>query len=408
MFWLCATIGALMPLLPIYLAEVGLAASDFAMIVAVQAATAMAIGQVIGYLADTRMRRTRLLLWMMLFGSLTMALFPLLPPTRPAMILGMVVIALFVSQRIMIFNALLLDSRRGEELYGKIRLVGSISFALTAIGVGILADMPVFGAAIMWPVLVAIDLFFAISLIRTRDEPPKRRTSPGEASIGFLEAQKILLSNRLLVRFLFFVFLVQFAATPGHLLQVNLMRELGASAKIATGALALAAFVEVIVFYYGAQIIRRFHLMLLFLLVPLALAVRWSLVALAPGVGVVLASNLLHVVTFGLLYLCSIIFLNREVPRRLKSSGQTMFGLVFAHLAMLLGNLWASVSLYWFTRGPMQLTEQQALQLNFGIGAGVAVLAAVSAIPMAREYHRRHGPGPLTRAAGVLRLPFRV
>ncbi len=408
MFWLCATIGALMPMLPIYLAEVGLAASDFAMLVAVQAATAMAVGQLVGYVADTKMRRTRLMLWMMLFGSLAMALFPLLPPTRPALIAGMVVIALFVSQRIMIFNSLLLDSHRGEELYGKIRLVGSLSFAVTAVGVGVLADMPMFGAAIMWPVLVAIDLFFAITLIRLKDRAPERRTSPGEVQIGFIEAQKILLSNKLLVRFLFFIFLVQFAATPGHLLQVNLLRELGATAKVSTGALALAAFVEILVFYYAAQIIRRFHLMLLFLLVPLALALRWGIVSLFPSVPIILASNVLHMVTFGLAYLCSIIFLNREVPHRLKSSGQTLFGLVFAHLTMLLGNLGASVTLRWLTRGPLELSEQQALQAVFGMGAVLAVVAAVCVIPMAREYHRRHGPGPLSRVATRLHLPVRV
>lgn len=408
MFWLCATIGALMPLLPLYLTDIGLTASDFAFLLAIQSAVAMAIGQVMGYLADTKFNRTRLLLWMALFGSLSMALFPLLPPSRLALGIGISFIALFISQRIMIYNAIMLDSHRGEELYGRIRLLGSVGFAVVAVGVGWLTDLPMFGAAIMWPALVVIEFLFAISVIRLKDVPPEQRAGPGAVRIGFMEAQRVLFGNRLLVRFFLFAFILQLFATPGMTLQINLLRELGASGTIATGSLALGASVEVIIFYYGAQLVRRFHLMTLFALVPVMLVVRWGLVSGFASIGVIFATNVLHMFTFGLAYLLSIVFLNREVPHNLKSSGQTLFGLVFAHLAMLLGNLGASGILSWFTDGPLGLTELQALRALYGVGTGGAVLAVVALIPMMLEYNRRYGPGgPLSGVFPKLNLQSR-
>jgi len=159
-FWQFAAVAAFMPMLPIYFSDRGVSASGIAFTLSLHALVAIFSGQLIGYIADLHMTRINLLISMTLGSALVAACFPFLPPTLPWMATGVVVLAIFFSHRVPIYTSLLLDSKNGERNFGPIRLVGSASFAICALAIGWVADLPTLGPVVMWPALVVFELLF--------------------------------------------------------------------------------------------------------------------------------------------------------------------------------------------------------------------------------------------------------
>lgn len=378
-------------MLPIYLSGLGVSASHFALIFSLYAATGLVVGQMTGYLADVLFKRTTLLLFLSLLVSLAFALYGFLPASLPWLAAGLVAIALFNSQRIQIYNSIMLDSRRGEELYGRIRLYGSIGFVFVTIIVGWLADQPSLTASVMWPSLVVIELLIVVSLLKLKDVPPAQRLATQPVNMGFWRAQTLLLESRLMRKFLIFVFLCQFAQIPLHILQIKLLHELGSTSVFSTGCVAVAAIAEMFIFYFGSRVFARIRLMPLMAVVPLAVFLRFGMIAAVPSPWVILASNVLHVITFGLNYLACVLFVNREAPPELKSSAQTLLALSFSFLSTLIGNLGASAILGWLTRdGGFDLDDMHALRILFAVGAFVTLFSFLVFLPMKKEYQRKH------------------
>ncbi len=388
-FWQFALIASLLPLLPVYLDTLGVSASGIAFLFGVQSLTALVCNQVFGYLADTVMRRTTMMLWMSLLAALVQALFPLIPPSMTMLSLGMVGISIFLAPRITLFNAVVLDSRRGEELFGRIRVVGSLGFALVTLLMGWLADQPWLTVAIMWPVLVVFELLFATSLTKIKDDLPAMRAQ--EHRISFWQAQRVLLTEPSMRWFLVFTLIYNSVAAPAHVLQSTLLTELGATALFVTGAMAFGAVAEMAIFVYGHEVLRRVRLMPLLAFVPIALVLRCGLVYLFPHPWVIFAVNVFHLFNFGLAYMCSVIFIHREVPAELRSSGQTLFGIAFSSVAVLLGNgLYAGFVGWLSSDAGLGLGDAEAMRIWYGAAAVFVLLAFLPWLPMKRAYERKH------------------
>lgn len=389
MFWLCAIIAALMPLLPKYLAQIGVSASDIALLFAVQALTSLVLAQWVGFLADTRLQRTTMLVWMALLASVVAAVVPLAGASLPLLALCMVCFAIFISQNTSLLNGLILDSARGDQIYGRVRVSGSISYAILAPLIGWLADMPLFTVAVIWPILVVTELMFAVSIMKLRDVPPVQRSRAGEKRISFRKAQAILLGNPLMVRFLVFTCLCQMIAGPWHLMQAKVLSDLGSGAMFIASALAFGAVAEISIFFYGNQVLSRIRLMPLLAVIPAALAVKTGLVYAFPTPWVIFFSNIFHIFGFGLAYICGIMFIHREAPRDLANSSQSLYALVFSPVASLLGNglMWGMLLVFARVFG---IDQQQGLILCFGVGAIWVLLAYLAWVPMKRDYQRKH------------------
>jgi PPP family 3-phenylpropionic acid transporter len=382
MWWLMASIGALFPILPLYCSALGLSSSAISVLLAVNATTAMICGQLVGYLADIIPSRRRLLLLSTLWCSPLFALYPLLPPTLPWQALGIALISIVYSQRVAVFNSVVFSAPKGEELFGRIRLCGSAGYAVMAVVLGAIASNPNYGPGVMWTALVLCELLFAVSLLWVR-ETARREARTAAAAPSFREAQKLLFANRLIPHFLLFVFLFQVVCVPLHFMQVLYLKAIGASALVATASLAVAATAEMIVFFFGNSILQRFRLINLLALVPLSLALRFGLMFVLPNAGVIVAASVLHMFGFGLAYLCSVVFMNREVPPELKSSGQTLFAAIFSFFSGLVGNL-AAAGLLQILENQAGFTPFTALRVTYAIGAICALLSLLAWVPMRR------------------------
>ena len=112
----------------------------------------------------------------------------------------------------------------------------------------------------------------------------------------------------------------------------------------------------------------------------LAQIVRWAIIWSFPVLWVVQATNLLHIFTFGLMHICTVVLINRETPAHLRASGQALLSIVYMTLGGTLSQVIASA---FFTFG------------NVHQFYGLAALLAIPSLPlwlrMKTLYERKHG-----------------
>ena len=125
---------------------------------------------------------------------------------------------------------------------------------------------------------------------------------------------------------------------------------------------------EIILFAFGAHLVRRLGPAKLILLGGVAGAVRWSVTGTAGGLGVLIIMQALHAFTFAATHLGAIYFISRRVPQAVSASAQSLYSAVVMGLALGLAML-ASGNLY----GLYGAGAYQAMAVMAALGSIVAV-----------------------------------
>jgi PPP family 3-phenylpropionic acid transporter len=88
---------------------------------------------------------------------------------------------------------------------------------------------------------------------------------------------------------------------------------------------AVGSAAEIPLLFYGGRIIRRFGLTAMLASSMVAASVRLCIVALLPTLWVILPSQLLHALTFGVFHAASIEFLRRKVPAARRGTAMALY-----------------------------------------------------------------------------------
>lgn len=332
--WPFAALGIKVPFLVLYFQQIGLSESEIALLFGLAAAAVFATQQLWGYLADVGLGRRRCLLAMSLGGALASLLLAL-PRGFAAMLPAMLLFAVFHESRTPIINAVLLGAARGRQrLFGVLRSIGSLVFVAAAIATAVIVDRSAtWGIYWIFPLLVGANLMFAGALLVHREVLP----SAGSARPSFAEVQRILLARPAIRAFLLFVLLYQLPHNFSMLMQGFLVRELGYGFLVASAPLLIGAVIEIPAFIWVKDLLRRCPMLLVFLFCVLAQAGRWLVIHFFPVVEVILVANALHLVTFGVMYMCAILFMDEQLPREYRSSGQSLLNMCYMTVGMMLG-----------------------------------------------------------------------
>lgn len=88
---------------------------------------------------------------------------------------------------------------------------------------------------------------------------------------------------------------------------------------------ALGALCEIPLLFFSGWILKKFSLKNLMIIALFTVAFRLGLFALTPGKVILTASQLLHAITFGLLHICSISFINRNTGPSQRALGMVLY-----------------------------------------------------------------------------------
>jgi PPP family 3-phenylpropionic acid transporter len=205
----------------------------------------------------------------------------------------------------------------GKDLYGRIRLGGTIGFGIVATLAGSLVEN--YGLKIaFWS---AASLFFIAFLISQKlvhggeeSENPADRGRVGE-----------LLKNPHFLLFLLIGFAggISFATLNTYLFPY--MKELGARESMMGLALTIGTISEIPVLFFANRFIKRLKAYALLIFSIAMTGLRFLLLAVAPNPIFVLLIQLLNGFNFPLLYVAGVTYADEQAPQGFRATAQGLF-----------------------------------------------------------------------------------
>jgi MFS transporter, PPP family, 3-phenylpropionic acid transporter len=322
-------VGIQLPFWPLFLAARGLAAPQIATVFAAAIWAKVIATPIVGALAD-RLGRHRAVI--VALAAAACLAYGALWPARGFWPLLFLNLAAGTAQSALmpLGDSITLAAVHHDGLdYGRIRLWGSASFVVAAIGGGAaLAFAPAMrdGNAVLALVLAASLALVAAALAIPAAAGGRAPRRAGGRALGRLAA------DRRFRRFAASAAALQASHQLYYGFGTLYWRHLG-FADPAIGALwAEGVVAEIVLFWYGAPLLARLGPRGLMALGGAAGIVRWSLMGVLPGLPAAAALQLLHALTFGAAHLGAMHFIARNVPPGAAASAQALYAAVSAGL----------------------------------------------------------------------------
>ena len=373
--------SAWLPFFNVYLQQIGLSSLQIGLLASMRPAVMLVSQPLWGAGADLWGRR-RLLLVTMLLSAI------LLPGYASGsaflFFLGWTILYTFFANPVgPLLDSFVLDhlEERPHISYGQLRLWGAVGWGVLALVAGALAT----GRDLRLTFLLSTVLMLTnwlLALRSTRDAGRRVPLQPGWQGLG------TVLRNRKLLAFLALVTLLQTGAASIFTFYPVYMNEIGASRQVIGFAYSLQGMSELPLYLAAAAIIRRIGSLGTLIAAFAVFAVRLFLYSFVALPALAAAVELLHGLSFSLFLVASVDYVNQQVPRAWRATGQSLFWTAYFGAGAILGNTWAG---FWADR----VGVQQMFRINSGLVV-IVVVAAWVLLPGGRP--RPSPPGPHSQA----------
>lgn len=323
-FFYYGFLGGVISYLAVFLSSRGFSSTEVGALIASYTFIRIFSGQLWAYLADLQQNPKRYFQLAVIIAFVAMLPAVFIETkwvTNISLICAFVFFMAAVSQ---IEVLSLVATKSNPTIYNRVRLFGSIGFIVAAIVVGTVVDL--YGPGIILYVgLGLIFLVFVTSLQLDNGEPVSQDDERGDSgfwqrccTIGFAS---FLIASILLQ--------MSFAPYVGFFTQYLSQHDYPGTA---TGILfALGTFAEIFMFLIAGHLLAKYSLKLLMVVCLMLTALRWLFMAYYIDlVVVVILTQIIHAVSFGLMHSSSIHFVRLYFPKRMQNQGQFMYlGITF-------------------------------------------------------------------------------
>jgi MFS transporter, PPP family, 3-phenylpropionic acid transporter len=331
-------VGVRVPFWPPWLQARGLSAEEIGIVLGVTQWVGVAAAPMAGIAADRGGAPRRI---MLLLSLATVAGFLLCLPAAgfaSLLLLSAATSAFFSALLPLADNVTVAAAYAGQLDYGRIRLCGSASFVLTVLLIGLLPEAR--------PADVSLVLLIAASALTvlTCLALPKGAAALRQARPRNWRA---LRTPGFLI-FLLAATLIQGSHTVFYAFGVLHWQSLGIDSLTISLLWDEGVVVEILLFYWGAKLLRRLDPIDLLVLAGGAGLLRWTVMAFATSVPVLALAQLLHALTFAAAHLGAMHHLARSIPAEQGATGQAVYagvvgGIGPGILMGLAGGLYAAV-----------------------------------------------------------------
>ncbi len=229
-------------------------------------------------------------------------------------------------------DALAMQSARDQPgAYGRLRMIGSLGFAVGSAGFGYLVDLH--GIDIFFAGMVAAMTAFAGASLLL---PDRGRAAPDAAPSHFWRAL-----DRQWWLWLAAMFLHWTAFGPYHYGFTLLLLEQGVHQHLTGFYWSLGVIAEVVMFFTSAWFFAHWQVRFLLFVALGANVLRWALIGLFPDPLVLLFSQLLHALGFGLFYAASMSAIASFSRGHNRASYQGLYSAVVGGLGSIVGSVGA-------------------------------------------------------------------
>jgi PPP family 3-phenylpropionic acid transporter len=213
--------------------------------------------------------------------------------------------------------------------YGRLRVVGSLSFLLVILGVGYWLDQV--GTSV---VAAALLLALLGTALASMGLPPVRSPQATGTSPLWL-----LLQNRSFLGLLLASSAIQGSHAAYYNLSTAHWTEHGISASMAAVLWGEGVLAEIVLFFYARRLVDRLRPTTLLLLGGAGAVLRWAVLGSTVSIPWLLLTNWLHALSFSCTFLGSLRALERRVPPEQRATAQGLLGAANSGVGMVLGGL---------------------------------------------------------------------
>jgi PPP family 3-phenylpropionic acid transporter len=312
-------------------------------------------------LADASRRHRVIMSVAVMAGVITLSVFPLLSAFAPVLVV-VVLLTLFVAPVMPLADSATMFMLADEkEMYGRIRLGGTIGYGLAAPIAGVLVQSHGLRFA-FWGSATLFLLGFIVS----------QRLVYGQRSVENPARGRVrtLLTNPRWILFLIVAFAGGSASAAFNNYLFPYMKELGASESAMGLALTVGVISEIPTLFFGHRLIKRLKPYGLLMLSMVVTGLRMLLFAASGTPGLVLVIQLLNGLTFPAMWVAGVSYADDSAPAGMSTTAQGLFSAMVMGFGTAVGG---------FLGGPL-LANVGGRGLYFAFGAAVLAIVAVVAL----------------------------
>ena len=254
-------------------------------------------------------------------------------------------------------NAVLQMLGTDRAAYGRIRLWGSVGFAVTSWTTGILTEW--LGMSVVFVLFI---LMMTLCSLMTRGLPVPQMAETPEP---YLRNLRRLFSNPIWVGFLGAMLLLGICGNFIFNFLPLYLDDLGAGEALYGAGMAMSGFSELPIFFFSALLIQWIAPRGLLAIAFLSYIARALLISILPTPETLILTQLLHGASFAAAWSAAVVYVSRITPPGLGATAQSVLGVAQFSIGGALGG-WLGATLYDLV-GPQMLFQAGALLAALGL-----------------------------------------
>jgi len=307
-------------------------------------------------LADATRRHRLIMSLALLVAAITTFVFPLFNTFALILLIVILLHAFFAPVLPFADSATMFMLADKKDMYGRVRLGGTIGFGLAASIAGVLVQdyglkLAFWGSAVLLLLALIVSQKLVYSPLRARDS-----TGGGV---------RALLTNRRWRLFLTVAFAGGLAVAGTNIYLFPYLKELGANESTMGLSLTIGTLSEIPVFFFGHRLLQRLKPYGLLMLAMVITGVRLLFFAASGAPNLVLLVQLLNGPTFAAMWVAGVAYADENAPAGMGATAQGLFGATVFGFGAAVGG---------FVGGPLlESLGGRGLYLVFGIVVLVTV-----------------------------------
>jgi PPP family 3-phenylpropionic acid transporter len=315
-FLLFAGYASAFPFIVVYYQDLGFSGTQIGLLTGISPLITFFSAPFWTRLADSTRRHRLLMSLTMAAGILAVFLFPLLQAFVPILFVSIMMSFFLAPASSFADNSTMHTLGEKKELYGRIRLGGSLGYALAAPLAGAIVQSTGLRTA-FW---IAGSFYFLCLLVSQKFDHGSSGAKP--AARGGTAA--ILRDPRWIV-FLGIAFAGGLSMTAANNYLFPLMKELGAKESLMGIALSIGTLLEFPVLFFGNRLIRWLKPYGLFIVSMVITGLRLILFGLNSSPDLILLIQLLNGFSFAAMWMAGVAYAHERAPAGLTTTAQGLF-----------------------------------------------------------------------------------
>lgn len=337
-FLIYGSMACFSPFLSIYMQNRNFSFTEMGMIYAVNSLVAVICQPVWGYVTDRYLNKKKTLMITMIGSSIFILPF-IIAKNFYAVFMMTAVYTLFSSSISSVTDACCYEiiEEKKEIQYGKVRLMGSIGYAVVALFLGMLIKKLNVNVPF---ILYAVLLLPGVYIIKALKMKSRRRMQ-----IVNLNDLMELFKNKGFTLFIFSVLIINICMNVNGNYIVVLIQKTGGDVSNLGVLWFVIAMSELPILTFGSKIIEKYGVMTIFSASMIFYLIRFLLDSICTNYVAVIAVQIMQGITFPIYLIAALEYINEVVPPRMRTSGMTLYSALGCGLGGFIGNIGGGIIL---------------------------------------------------------------